>query len=66
MSSMEVDPTAPAIKRHASSGGEQSSGLFGASFNFVNTIVGAGIIGLPFALHQCGFWLGLFMLFFIG
>ncbi|RUS28001.1 transmembrane amino acid transporter protein-domain-containing protein [Jimgerdemannia flammicorona] len=29
------------------------------SFNLVNAIVGAGIIGLPFALKEAGFWGGL-------
>ena len=29
---------------------EGKSSLFGASFNFINSIVGAGIIGIPFAL----------------
>ncbi|KAG5187766.1 transmembrane amino acid transporter protein-domain-containing protein [Tribonema minus] len=38
---------------------EGHSGHWGAVFNFVNTIVGAGIIGLPFAILQCGFWTGL-------
>lgn len=26
--------------------------------NFVNTVVGAGIVGLPFALQRAGFWAG--------
>lgn len=38
------------------------SGKWGTIFNFVNTIVGAGIIGLPFAIYQCGFWTGLTLL----
>ena len=28
---------------------------FQAIFNFINSIVGAGIIGLPFAIKECGF-----------
>jgi amino acid permease len=32
----------------------------GASVNLVNAMMGTGIIGLPLALHLCGFWLGLF------
>jgi sodium-coupled neutral amino acid transporter 11 len=31
------------------------------AFNLVNSIVGAGIIGLPFAIYLAGFWLGLFL-----
>jgi hypothetical protein len=30
------------------------SGVFGASANLVNAIVGAGIIGIPYALKQSG------------
>jgi len=33
-----------------------------ASFNFINSIVGAGIIGLPFAVKEAGFGLGLCLL----
>ena len=44
----------------ADSGG--GSTVAGASFNFVNSIVGAGIIGIPFAIQQCGFVLGICML----
>ena len=45
---------------------EQMSTVFGASFNFINSIVGAGIIGLPFALKQCGFMTGVLMLSFVA
>eukprot|EP00903_Cladosiphon_okamuranus_P007722 g7482.t1 len=40
-----------------------NSTLFGAVANFVNTIVGAGIVGLPFALAESGLWAGMFMMF---
>jgi len=39
-----------------------NSGKLGASFNFVNSIVGAGIIGLPFALRECGFVMGIVLI----
>jgi sodium-coupled neutral amino acid transporter 11 len=39
---------------------DQSSSMMGASVNLVNAMMGTGIIGLPLALHLCGFWLGLF------
>lgn len=42
------------------------STVYGASFNFVNSIVGAGIIGIPFALQQCGFGTGIVMLFTVA
>lgn len=35
---------------------------FSAISNFVNTIIGAGIIGLPFALYQTGFWTGILLI----
>lgn len=31
-------------------------------FNFVNTVVGSGIIGLPYGLNQAGLFLGVFEL----
>ncbi len=40
------------------------SGIPGATMNFVNSIVGAGIIGLPYALYHSGFVLGIFLLLF--
>lgn len=39
-----------------------NSGKLGAGFNFVNSIVGAGIIGLPLAVSDCGFFMGIFLL----
>jgi hypothetical protein len=39
---------------------EPSCSSFGASLNLVNAMMGTGIIGLPLALHLCGFWVGLF------
>ena len=43
-----------------------NSGKIGACFNFVNSIVGAGIIGLPFAIKESGFAAGVFLLLFVG
>jgi hypothetical protein len=40
---------------------EKKSGIFGASANMVNTIVG-GIVGMPYAFNLCGFWTGLYLL----
>ncbi len=36
--------------------------LFGATFNFVNSIVGAGIIGIPYAIKECGFIMGIILI----
>jgi len=37
-----------------------------ASFNFINSIVGAGIIGLPFAVREAGLFLGIIMIIATG
>jgi sodium-coupled neutral amino acid transporter 11 len=42
------------------------SSYLGASFNFVNSIVGAGIIGIPYAVSECGFFTGIMMLTFVA
>lgn len=39
-----------------------NSTVLTASFNFINSIVGAGIIGIPYAMQQCGFVSGVLML----
>jgi sodium-coupled neutral amino acid transporter 11 len=36
--------------------------FFAGYFNFLNSIVGAGIIGLPFAMNEAGIYLGMIML----
>ena len=50
--------------QQTNSGDEEhgTSTVFGAAFNFVNSIVGAGIIGIPFAVQQCGFVCGILLL----
>ncbi|CAN0002186.1 unnamed protein product [Ectocarpus sp. 4 AP-2014] len=50
--------TADRFERYPS--GNSSSA--GAVANFVNTIVGAGIVGIPFATAQSGLWAGIFMI----
>jgi sodium-coupled neutral amino acid transporter 11 len=42
------------------------STVMDATFNFTNSIVGAGIIGLPYALKQSGLITGLFLLGFLA
>eukprot|EP01083_Nonionella_stella_P093946 263529_1 len=42
------------------------SGVFGTSINFINTILGSGILGLPQALAQTGLGFGLFLLAFVA
>ncbi|XP_041662324.1 putative sodium-coupled neutral amino acid transporter 11 [Cheilinus undulatus] len=40
--------------------------MMSASFNFINSIVGSGIIGLPYALNQAGLPFGLLLLVLVG
>jgi amino acid permease len=54
----EVGDDDESIREYA----EGNSGFADTVFNFVNTIVGAGIIGLPYAILQCGFFLGLILM----
>ena len=49
-----------------SSPNEQKSSIFGTSSNLVNTIVGAGIIGIPYAMLQCGLLAGTALLILVG
>ncbi|KAJ7770231.1 amino acid transporter [Mycena maculata] len=52
----DVDLEELAAKRTA------GGGLFDSIANMANSILGAGIIGLPYALSQAGFFTGLFLL----
>ncbi|XP_058792720.1 putative sodium-coupled neutral amino acid transporter 11 [Phymastichus coffea] len=49
---------------------DEDSGKFSslplASFNFINSIIGSGVIGIPYALHQAGFGLGMFLLIIVA
>ncbi|XP_054286710.1 putative sodium-coupled neutral amino acid transporter 11 [Macrosteles quadrilineatus] len=40
----------------------KQTGLGYASFNYINSIIGSGVIGIPFAFQQAGFGLGLVLL----
>uniref|UniRef100_A0A8C4NTE6 Putative sodium-coupled neutral amino acid transporter 11 n=1 Tax=Dicentrarchus labrax TaxID=13489 RepID=A0A8C4NTE6_DICLA len=40
--------------------------MISASFNFINSIIGSGIIGLPYALNQAGLPFGLLLLVIVG
>ena len=44
----------------------KQSGISGASANLVNSIVGAGIIGIPYALNQSGLIAGVFLLILVA
>ncbi|XP_020281190.1 putative sodium-coupled neutral amino acid transporter 11 isoform X2 [Pseudomyrmex gracilis] len=49
---------------------EEETGKFSslplASFNFINSIIGSGVIGIPYALHQAGFGLGIALLILVA
>lgn len=62
------DPRRAPPTRKASnlSAPRKTSGLCGASFNLINSIVGAGIIGMPYALKQSGIVAGLLLLALVG
>lgn len=63
-SDLSMETSAPRIAGGAPTK-EQSvpkSSILGASFNFVNSIVGAGVIGMPHALRQCGLAFGIVMI----
>eukprot|EP00045_Choanoeca_perplexa_P005195 m.44023 g.44023 ORF g.44023 m.44023 type:complete len:455 (+) comp12987_c0_seq1:130-1494(+) len=51
-------------KNNLDDAGESS--LVGASANMINSIVGAGIIGMPFALREAGFGFGVILIVFMG
>lgn len=44
----------------------KKSSILGASSNLVNSIVGAGIIGIPYALRMSGLWAGIILLILVA
>jgi hypothetical protein len=45
---------------------KKKSGLIGTSSNLVNSIVGAGIIGIPYAMRQSGIVMGLILIVLVA
>ncbi|XP_076463815.1 putative sodium-coupled neutral amino acid transporter 11 [Babylonia areolata] len=45
---------------------QQRYGLSMTTFNFINSIIGSGIIGMPYSLKQAGFGLGILLLLFVA
>ena len=45
---------------------EQKSSIFGTCSNLVNSIVGAGIIGIPYAIKNSGLIVGIFLLILVA
>jgi hypothetical protein len=44
----------------------KKSGLLGTSSNLINSIVGAGIIGIPYAMRQSGIVVGLILIVLVA
>eukprot|EP00590_Aulacoseira_subarctica_P010028 CAMPEP_0172420162 /NCGR_PEP_ID=MMETSP1064-20121228/6559_1 /TAXON_ID=202472 /ORGANISM="Aulacoseira subarctica , Strain CCAP 1002/5" /LENGTH=105 /DNA_ID=CAMNT_0013159997 /DNA_START=84 /DNA_END=401 /DNA_ORIENTATION=- len=42
------------------------SGLFGASYNLAHVIIGAGVVGMPFAFSKTGLIAGLILMAYVG
>jgi len=57
--SMEKVGLVEAEEGQAQELGTGTGSIASTAFNFVNTIVGSGIIGLPFAIQEAGLFLGL-------
>eukprot|EP00985_Skeletonema_marinoi_P013724 scaffold6849_cov157-Skeletonema_marinoi.AAC.11 len=57
---------APSTKLSELSLPKKKSSILGASSNLVNSIVGAGIIGIPYALRMSGLWAGVLLLLLVA
>ncbi|RKP23507.1 hypothetical protein SYNPS1DRAFT_24437, partial [Syncephalis pseudoplumigaleata] len=47
---------------HLMIGQHQTAGIMESFLNMANSIVGAGIIGLPYSFREAGFWSGIILL----
>nr|XP_034986815.1 putative sodium-coupled neutral amino acid transporter 11 isoform X2 [Zootoca vivipara] len=56
----EMDETTTLVCKPRNKGG--TSNLSSAAFNVINSIIGSGMIGLPYSLKQAGFPLGILLL----
>uniref|UniRef100_T1JHR5 Putative sodium-coupled neutral amino acid transporter 11 n=1 Tax=Strigamia maritima TaxID=126957 RepID=T1JHR5_STRMM len=45
---------------------EEVSSMPYASFNYINSIIGSGVIAMPYALSMSGFWLGIILLILVA
>nr|XP_022904579.1 putative sodium-coupled neutral amino acid transporter 11 [Onthophagus taurus] len=45
---------------------ERTNSLPWASFNFINSIIGSGVIGIPYALQEAGFGFGIILLVIVA
>lgn len=49
------------IKKESTKAKEHKSSVAGATSNLVNAIIGAGIVGIPFAIKECGLIAGIIL-----
>ncbi|XP_075287167.1 putative sodium-coupled neutral amino acid transporter 11 isoform X2 [Opisthocomus hoazin] len=61
---VETDDQTALVSKRRNKGG--NSGLASAGFNIVNSIIGSGIIGLPYSMKEAGFPLGVLLLFVVA
>ncbi|XP_016120602.1 putative sodium-coupled neutral amino acid transporter 11, partial [Sinocyclocheilus grahami] len=54
------------LSSHKDMGKSGTSSISSASFNFINSIIGSGIIGLPYSLSQAGLPMGLLLLILVA
>ncbi|XP_059614175.1 putative sodium-coupled neutral amino acid transporter 11 [Phlebotomus argentipes] len=54
------------IKNDAAAKTDSLSSLPQAAFNYINSIVGSGVIGIPYAFHKAGFGLGMLLLILVA
>ena len=45
---------------------EEGASLLATIANYVNSIIGSGMIGIPFAVKEAGFGLGMILLVLVG
>ncbi|NWR52774.1 AVT2 protein, partial [Regulus satrapa] len=61
---VERDDQIALLSKPRNKGG--NSDLASAGFNIVNSIIGSGVIGLPYSMKEAGFPLGVLLLFVVG
>lgn len=54
--------TAGLFSNSGAGAGSTTTSLNHIGLNYINSILGSGIVGIPYALHKAGFWFGLFLL----
>lgn len=54
------------LQNEAQSSDDSLSSLSETSFNYINSIVGSGVIGIPYALARAGYGVGLLLLVFVA